>query len=565
MKVHKALAKAIAAERCGALFCVMGDGNMHLMTALAELGVPIVNARHEAAAVAMADGYSRASGSVGVAAITCGPGLTQVGTSLMAARRAGSQVLVWVGDTPARDSSGLQDFDQRPFVEAAGGRFVPLTSSKAALADLRDAWVAAADGSGPVVFNAPMDLQDEHHDWPWAYESVSSIRVEHQRIEPDPAVLECAADTILGAQRPVVVVGRGAVASGAIDAIELLARRIGALLGTTLPVRGVFYGHEFDLGVVGTLCSAPTERLLAEADLVLAFGASLGHFTTDGGRLFPQATVLCVDDLPRYASRTDHTLVRGDARQVALALHDAIAQQEPEPRAGFRTNTTRAIFAERPERPPAYAGSGTGLDPRALMKVVGNEMPDDAQVVCGLGHYWSFAAMYLRPRPQVRDIFVCDFGAIGQALPVAIGAAIADRDRPVLLLEGDGSLMMHAQELDTMARYGLDVTLVVLNDTGFGAEAQKLRAQGLKSDLASIGTPNFGALGEVMGCRNGGLVDDIADFAECVREAFAAPGPTVIDARIDRHLPSDPYLRLYFGQANAAPRLAPEIAGPSRS
>lgn len=559
MKVYEAFAKAIAAEECGPVFGVMGDGNMHLITALADLGVPLVHARHEAAAVAMADGYAQRSGGIGLATVTHGPGLTQVGTSLMAANRAGSRVLLIAGDTARRDESGLQDFDQRAFTTASGGGFHPLTTPAALVADVQDAFQAVVLGGGPVVINAPVDLQKESYDWPWDYESVTTRLTElSQRLLPDPTRLEQVVELILESERPIILAGRGVATTGAASAVEGLAEHFGALLGTTLPARGLFYGHEFDLGVVGGLSSGIAEQLLAEADLVVAFGASLSYFTTGDEFIFPEAKVVRVDVRPDrpLRGREEDILVLGDARETAIAIHRAL-EQRTIPRTGFRTDSTRRLLTAGTEVAPTWERGSGGIDPRELMRVLGEAMPEEAQVVCGLGHFFYFSAMYLKPRKESFDIYSNGFGAIGQALPLAIGAAMADTSRPVVLLEGDGSLMMHLQELDTMARYELDIKLVVMNDMGFGAEAHKLRAQGLDPKIARIPTPDFAAIGAAMGCRNGGVVETVEAFSERIRAAFAITGPTVIDVRIDPRVPSDPYLRLHFGKENRSPRLAP--------
>src|SRR5262245_42206640 len=144
MKVYEAIAAALAAEGDGPVFGLMGDGNLALWGSLARLGKrTIYSARHEAAAVAMADGYFRATDGLGVCTVTCGPGLTQTGTSLVAAQRNQSSIIVLAGEIPAGAKNKLQSMDQRRFVEACGARFHTVTSSGSVTEEIAEAFYAA--------------------------------------------------------------------------------------------------------------------------------------------------------------------------------------------------------------------------------------------------------------------------------------------------------------------------------------------------------------------------------------------------------------------------------------
>lgn len=558
MKMYEALAKAIRAELEGPVFGVMGDGNMHFLTALAaDGGAASVFARHEAGAVAMADGYARGTGAVGVATVTCGPGLTQVATSLMAANRARTPVLILAGDTPGRDPSGLQDFDQRAFAEASGARFHIVHGQDTLVEDVREAFHTARTLRCPVVLNAPMDVQQQEYDWPWEYRPSAEFAIDAQRIQPDPVVLAEVVEAIGRSERPIIVVGRGAVASGAVEAVLALADRIGALLATSLPARGAFAGHEFDLGVAGAFSCAPAEDAFANADLVIGVGASLGYYTTEGGFLFPDAELIRIDDAATPAGRDPIAgrYIRGDAL-VTIEQLDARFATTGTRRTGFRTPQWSAALATVP--PPNQQERSTSgvVDPRELMFSLGPVLPPDALVVCGVAHFWSFPIMYMPTAPTVEWLFSYEFGAIGQTLPLAIGAAIARPDRTVVVIEGDGSLMMNVQEIDTAARYGVRLLLLVMNDSGFGAEVHKLRAKGHPAALAAFDTPGFAEVARALGA-DGAELTDVDQAAGLVRAFGQTGGPYVIDAHIDPEVVSDPYRRIHFGLANAAPRLLP--------
>src|ERR1700759_1275703 len=170
MKVYEAIAQSLIAEGMTDFFGLMGDGNMWLWGALCRNpSVKPYNARHEAMAVSMADGYARTTGKVGVALVTCGPGLTQCGTSLIAAYRGKTPLVLIAGEIEAGAKNSTQTMDQRLFVEASSARFFTITSLDNMAEEIAEAFYAARIGRGPVVLNLPMGLQEEEFDWDYEY------------------------------------------------------------------------------------------------------------------------------------------------------------------------------------------------------------------------------------------------------------------------------------------------------------------------------------------------------------------------------------------------------------
>src|SRR5580698_3438068 len=170
MKLYEAVADSLVAEGCETIFGLMGDGNMSLWGALGRAGkIKIVSARHEAASVSMADGYSKATGKIGVCTVTCGPGLTQVGTSLMVAARGRAAIVLIIGEIPQGAKNNLQSMDQRRFAEACGARYQNVTSIDNAPDEIAEAFYAARVHRVPVVLNLAIDLQERSFDWDWEY------------------------------------------------------------------------------------------------------------------------------------------------------------------------------------------------------------------------------------------------------------------------------------------------------------------------------------------------------------------------------------------------------------
>ncbi len=553
MRVYEAIAAAIADEGRGPVFGLMGDGNLAFWGAFAQAGRAVIySARHEAAAVAMADGYHRASAEVGVATVTCGPGLTQTGTSLVVAQRNRSSIVVFTGEIAAGAKNKLQVMDQRRFAESCGALFHSVTSSSNAPEEVAEAFYAARVRRCPVVLNVPMNIQEQAFDWAFEYRPSSQFIV---RATPraNEALLAALADRLLKAERPVLIAGFGAKISGAGQSIIELAERIGALLATSLKAKGLFMEQAFDLGVAGAFSSKATERLLADADFVLGIGAELGYYTSEGGLLFPAAEVARIDiaPWPEEIGLLPGLYLTSDARSAVASLNQIVSKSLPAGRTGWRTTDTARTIAE-PTVP--FPKPADGLDPRALMRHLSNAVPSDAVVTCGVGHFWHFVAMYLVLPERAAMHFSNQFGAVGQTLPVAFGIGAANLSRPHIVIEGDGSLMFNIQELETVVRYRLNMVLIVMNDGGYGAEVQKLSVSGFPPELAQWASPDYVALVRAFG-GEGVMLGKEADIVGAIREGLKRGGLYLVDARLSPTTLSDPFRRLYHGLENNAPLL----------
>jgi thiamine pyrophosphate-dependent acetolactate synthase large subunit-like protein len=552
MKVYKAIAEAIVAEQTGPIFGLMGDGNMSLWSALGtDPRVRIVSTRHEAAAVAMADGHFRATGQIGVAMVTCGPGLTQCGTSLSIAARNRSAVVLIAGEVPLGAKNRMQGMNQRRFVEACDTRFVTITGADNLAEELAEAFYAARVHRCPVLLNLPMDIQERSFDWDFEYRPSTDF-LPSMAPAPNDEALEAVIEKLAAAERPVIIAGRGARYSGAREEIVRLGDRVGALLATSLQGKGLFAGHPYDVGVAGTFASAPTEELLGEADFVLGVGAELGYYTSEGGLLFPQAEVARIDirPAPEEIGVLPGLYLRADARKAIAAINERLEQRQVR-KEGYRNAATRDVLG-RPAH--VYPTPTDGLDQRALMRHLGPALPEDILVSVGGGHYFSFPAMYLAIPPGGDIRFSVQFGAIGQALGNAIGVGIANPGRPHLYIEGDGSLMMYLQELDTVVREKVPLTILVMNDAGFGAEVHKLRAKGMDQTLAQWVSPDFVALARAFG-GDGVKLEREEDIGAEVQRGLKQGGLFLIDARVSPSNVSDPYNKVHFGKPNTAPLL----------
>jgi thiamine pyrophosphate-dependent acetolactate synthase large subunit-like protein len=195
-----------------------------------------------------------------------------------------------------------------------------------------------------------------------------------------------------------------------------------------------------------------------------------------------------------------------------------------------------------------------GLDPRVLMDRLSAALPDNVLVTSGAGHFLGFAAMNLAISAEADIQFSVQFGAVGQTVPVAFGIGVGTPGRPHLVIEGDGSLMMNLQELETVARHKIPMVLLIWNDAGFGAEVHKLKAKGFDPALAQWNSPDFVALARSFG-GDGVLLDNENAIGPAVAHGFAAGGLFVIDARVSPTEVTDAYQKIHFGRPNRAPLL----------
>ncbi|SNR68843.1 thiamine pyrophosphate-binding protein [Puniceibacterium sediminis] len=532
--VFETLADSFVAEGVDTCFALLGDANMNWATALAERGVRMVYVRHEHCAVAAATAYTRKSGKVGIATVTCGPGLTQVLTALPAAVRAGIPLVIFAGESPLGAAWYNQELEQAPFITATGAIYRRLHHIPRMTTEIRDAFVVALEQRCPVVLGVPMDLQNQSLD------SAADLPPNAQTILPHPAPIPPNAADVAAiarridtARRVVVMAGLGAAASGAVGACRALAEQTGALLATTLPARGLFHGDAFSVGIAGGFSTTLARALFEKADLVIAVGCRLTQHNLDKGKLFPNAEIIQIDIDPRALSQgrvaASHHL-RGDARLSVEALTTAVAPQD-----GWRNDrladaiaTARPDTAEFPHEPDV-------LDPRDVVAALDRVLPQSWQMVNSSGH----CSFYFAHMDRAFDTFLTirEFGAIGNGISYAMGVAAARPGDTVVMFDGDGSLLMHMQELETIQRHGLNILICVLNDGAYGSEIHKLRDEGLSDAGAVFGRTDLAAIARGFGV-GGQRIDDLSTLPALLDDFKRTGGAAVWDFQVSDRVAS---------------------------
>lgn len=260
-KTYQVLAQAFRQEGVDTCFALLGDANMNWATALSGLGARMVHVRHEHNAVAAAMAWARKTGGVGVATVTCGPGVTQILTALPAAVRARLPLVILAGEAPLKSAWYNQAIDQGPFITATGARYCAMHHIPRMADTVRDAFLEARMTGRPVVLGVPFDLQDLPWDGPAALPAPSAtLMPQTDPMPPHPGDIARAAARIAQARRIVVLAGMGAL--HAAPECRRLAERCDALLATTLPARGLFNDDPFSVGIAGGFSTAAARDLL---------------------------------------------------------------------------------------------------------------------------------------------------------------------------------------------------------------------------------------------------------------------------------------------------------------
>jgi acetolactate synthase-1/2/3 large subunit len=537
MRTHEWLARALRTEGVETVFGYIAEENQNLMVSIDQVGMSVVQTRHEQAATGMADGYARASGKVGVCVVGQGPGVAQTGTSLVTMSKKGSSVLLLVPTPSPLERHALKRFRQTEFLESTLGRVVHAERIEGLAHDLGTAMQQVR--SGPVALQIPADVLEGSTGLP-PYAPAGSRPVSPA--QPPEETLEEVAGYLLAVDRPpVILAGAGAVAAGAREELIGLAERTGSLLGTTIQANGLFFGHPRNLGVVGSLGSELAVEIVSQAPCVLAVGCSLNPHTTYGGGLLKEAKVVQIDvsdDRIGAMTPVDVGIV-GDARRIVSALNALLDRLEVDPQ---DLPSSRRLWVEQvieriavtPRLQDGPTGVAPGrLDPRDVIRRLDQVLPEDRVVVIDGGHFMRWVIDGLTIREPRDFLWTADFASIGQGLAVAAGAAVHRKGRPCVCIAGDGGFSMAIHELATLVAYRIPLTVIVWNDGTLGSEYHNLGKDGQPVSLAVIANPEFADVARGFGAR--GLRVSRLEELEALPAMMAAGDgtPLVVDVKVD--------------------------------
>jgi acetolactate synthase I/II/III large subunit len=538
MKVYEAIAEAVKQEGADILFGVLGNANMYLVAELTgRHGFKFIQAKHEQSATSMADGFARASGKIGVATATQGPGFTNTITSLVAARAHRTPLLMLAGHAPLSDPYNMQGLvDQHAMALQATQAAAVLNHPKSVDYVLGEAFRHLKAKEGPFVLNLPQDVQSsETLDPNWVYRPSYKL-AEFQ--PPSTDDLEAAIRLIASAKAPALICGLGARSAHAEAEVQALAEFLGAPLAVTLPAKGMCSDYPLSVGVSGKLGTGLSAEVLTNADLIVAIGASLNPWTTQNRTVLRDKKLIQIDR--RHTAFGFYTAVdvglEGDAKVTVAALLERLRAVEKKPRQPNPAMVERIkTFGEAR---PSFE-DGDFVDPRRAVWYLEDKLPKKDRIIVIDGGHAGLVAQQVLTSPNADSWGNgWDFGSIGQGLSIAIGASFARPGKRVTHVTADAAFMMNVADFYTAVAFNLPLTVIVLNDHAVGQEKHDLIRKHIDSALADTPQPELDRLAVGFGAK-GFRVRRPEDLGEIDKAFAVTDGPVVVDIRIngDMELP----------------------------
>ncbi|QXT38155.1 thiamine pyrophosphate-binding protein [Gymnodinialimonas ceratoperidinii] len=525
--VFKSIAHGVKDHGVETMFGLMGDANLFMVDSFVrDFGGRFVPAAFEGSAVLMAAAYARVSSRVGVATVTHGPALTNCITALTEAARAHVPLVLLAGDTPVDNPRHLQGIDQRELVQTTGAGFVQLRSPATVGKDVARAFYRAQVERRPIVLNMPVEFMWETA----AYEmQVLDVFTTPGGVA-EGEVLDNAIGMIASARRPLILAGGGAVAARA--QLVKLADRLEAPLATTLQAKSLFNDHPYNIDIFGTLSTPAAYDLIAQSDCIVCFGTGLHDFTTDRGKLMKDKRVVQIDADPTAIGGGMHpdAALIADAGLAAETITYWLDEAEI-PASGFTRELDTETLTAHPAG-TARAEEGFVNYVHALERLE-EALPKDRVLVTDGGRFMTEVWCRVSAPDPRSFVSTVNFGAIGLGLQEAIGAGLAAPDRPVVLFSGDGGFMMGGiNEFNTAVRLGLDLIVIIANDSAYGAEHIQFVDRQMDPSLTQFHWPSFAQIAKSLG-GDGVEVRSDAELETALTALRDRKGPFLIDLRLD--------------------------------
>ena len=499
--------------------------------------------RHEQAATHMADGYSRATGEVGVVLATSGPGATNCVTGIATAYMDSIPMVVLAGQV-ATSLIGDDAFQETDIVGCTRP-IIKHSFNCRSLADIPDAiakafYLARTGRPGPVVIELPKDILVPQNKGPFSIETDVNIRSYNPTTKGHGKQIKKAAQTIAQAKKLVVYSGGGIVISDADETLTTLVEKLKAPITNTLMGLGGISGtHKQFVGMLGMHGSLQANKAMANADVILALGARFDDRVTNNVEKFcPNATIIHVDIDPTSISKTinAHIPVVGAVDCVMHQLIDELNDINYVPDEAALSEWWQQINLWRAVKSNHYEQSESGkIKPQRVVESMYKITQGEAYVCSDVGQHQMFAAQYYpfaKPRQWINS---GGLGTMGFGLPAAMGVKLAFPDKHVICITGDGSIQMNIQELSTCLQYNLSVVIVTLNNRSLGMvrQWQDMVYGGRHSSSYMESLPDFIKIAEAYG-HVGIQIDTLDELDEKLSKAFAIKNRLVfVDVMVD--------------------------------
>jgi acetolactate synthase I/II/III large subunit len=518
------------------VFGYPGGAILPAYDALRKFPIRHILVRHEQSAVHMADGYARASGRVGVAIATSGPGATNMVTGIATAMLDSIPVVCITGQVGSKvlGTDAFQEVDITGITLPVTKHNYVVTRAEDLAGVLRDAFRVARSGRpGPVLVDITKDAQQATAEFD--FEAAASEKAgSHPMLHVAPQGILEAAELIRSAHRPLILAGHGIIHSGAMDQVRALAERAQIPVACTLLGLGSFpASHELNLGMMGMHGESWVNHSVQEADLLIACGMRFDDRVTGSLATYaPKAKKIHIDIDPSEIDKnvTVQVPLIGDLAQV---LDQLLPHIRPRDGAAWlhAINCMKGDAAVRdiknlPDDGHLYAAH--------VINDIWHATSGDAVIATDVGQHQMWEAQYYKHEEPRSLITSGGLGTMGFALPAAIGAKVACPDKEVWVIAGDGGFQMTSPELATIAQEKLDINIAIINNGFLGMIRQWQEAFYDKNyECAPILSPDFVKLAEAFGIR-AAAVKTRAEVMSTVAAARAHKGPFLINFLVEQ-------------------------------
>jgi len=537
------LVECLLRENVDCIFGYPGGVTLPFYDVLYEGRIPHYLVRHEQNACFAAEGYARSTGRVGVCCATSGPGATNLVTGLVDAMMDSIPVVALTGQVTTKliGSDAFQEADTFGITRSCTKHnFLVKTAGELPQAIHEAFYIAASGRPGPVLVDIPKDVfMGNAH-----YTPVGTIHLPGYKFSPEghAGQIRRAARMMWEAQRPVVYAGGGVIAAGASGLLRELVETIDAPTVCTLMGLGALpSGHPNFISMPGMHGSYAANMALTHTDLIIGLGVRFDDRVT--GRLdafAPHARVIHVDIDPVEIgkNRAADLPIVGDVRRVLEKMNPVVAELSSSQK-GRNENARKAwreqVSAWQAEHPLTPAVSDSEIKPQHLVREIDRASGGEAIVCSDVGQHQMWGAQFIRfNRPRLW-LSSGGLGSMGFGLPSAIGAQIANPDKRVFALVGDGGFQMSIPELATLANYRLPVKIVVLNN-GYLGMVRQWQELFYNNRLSAVSLTSFPDAEKLAGAYGfpGRTVEDPRAVGQAIDEAVRHPGPYLLNVKVSQ-------------------------------
>ena len=533
----KALMTAMEKEGVKQVFGLPGGANLPMYDEFNRCDIRHILVRHEQSAAHMADGFGRVSRKPGVCFATSGPGATNILTGIATAQ-ADSAPMVAVTGQVSVNMIGKDAFQESDIIGMANPvvkyAFQPRSASEVPEVVKKGFFIAETGRPGPVLIDVPKDVQTNEE--PMNFPDEFKIQGYHPWADPDIVNVEKAIDMLLHAEKPIILAGGGVIISSAFAELQSIAEALMLPVVTTFKGKGAFpETHPLSLGPIGMHGHAEANKMMAEADCVLAIGTrfsdrSVGTFEAFEKRL--KIIHMDVDPAEIGKNQNAQIAVIGDVRvnlrvMVKILLQKAIKKSEETP--WFKhVQETKAYWKENLKLHPGEMGAAK------LLRKLRELLPKESIVTTEVGQHQMWASLFYDVIQPGTFFSSTGLGTMGWGFPAAIGAKVAKPDVPVVDIAGDGSFSMTENSLATAVLEDIPVIVFLLNNSSLGMVAQWQRTfyNRRMTGVEQHSCPDYVKLAQSYGAQ-GIRAQSMDELDKAIKDALSSDVATVIDIPID--------------------------------